>query len=96
MAGVFASCTQDGAGVATPLEISAEIGNPQTRADDPHLSDYDTKKFVTDDVIKISKTVFKTGMETCAAGHYPQTDIGTFTIRHIGVYQNPTCQYISQ
>ena len=56
MAGVFASCTQDGAGVATPLEISAEIGNPQTRADDPHLSDYDKKKFVTDDVIKISKT----------------------------------------
>ena len=54
MAGVFASCTQDGAGVATPLEISAEIGNPQTRADDPHLSDYDKKKFVTDDVIKIS------------------------------------------
>lgn len=56
MAGVFASCTQDGAGVATPLEISAEIGNPQTRVDDPHLSDYDKKKFVTDDVIKISKT----------------------------------------
>ena len=56
MAGVFASCTQDGAGVATPLEISAEIGNPQTRANDPHLSDYDKKKFVTDDVIKISKT----------------------------------------
>ena len=56
MAGVFASCTQDGAGVATPLEISAEIGNPQTRVDDSHLSDYDKKKFVTDDVIKISKT----------------------------------------
>ena len=56
IAGIFASCTQDGAGVATPLEISAEIGNPQTRADDPHLSDYDKKKFVTDDVIKISKT----------------------------------------
>lgn len=56
MAGVFASCTQDGAGVATPLEVSAEIGNPQTRANDPHLSDYDKKKFVTDDVIKISKT----------------------------------------
>ena len=55
MAGIFASCTQDGAGVATPLEVSAEIGNPQTRADDPHLSDYDKKKFVTDDVIKISK-----------------------------------------
>lgn len=43
MAGVFASCTQDGAGVATPLEISAEIGNPQTRANDPHLSDYDKR-----------------------------------------------------
>ncbi len=56
MAGVFASCTQDGTGIATPLEVSAEIGNPQTRADDPHLSDYDKKKFVTDDVIKISKS----------------------------------------
>lgn len=56
MAGLSGSCTQDGAGVATPLEVSAEIGNPQTRADDPHLSDYDKKRFVTGDMIKISKT----------------------------------------
>ena len=68
MAGIFASCTQDGAGVATPLEVSAEIGNPQTRADDPHLSDYDKKKFVTDDVIKISKGATDVNYKRTAAG----------------------------
>lgn len=88
MAGVFASCTQDGAGVATPLEISAEIGNPQTRANDPHLSDYDKKKFVTDDVIKISKGATDVNYKRTAAGGWapsvsttPMTTTGgdTFT-----------------
>lgn len=88
MAGIFASCTQDGAGVATPLEVSAEIGNPQTRADDPHLSDYDKKKFVTDDVIKISKGATDVNYKRTAAGGWapsvsttPMTTTGgdTFT-----------------
>ena len=72
MAGVFASCTQDGAGVATPLEISAEIGNPQTRADedDPHLSDYDKKKFVAGDVIKKSKGSTDVNFKRTAAGNW--------------------------
>lgn len=70
MAGVFASCTQDGAGVATPLEISAEIGNPQTRTGDSHLSDYDKKKFVTDDVIKISKGSTDVNYKRTAAGNW--------------------------
>ena len=88
MAGIFASCTQDGAGIATPLEVSAEIGNPQTRADDPHLSDYDKKKFVTDDVIKISKGATDVNYKRTAAGGWapsvsttPMTTTGgeTFT-----------------
>ena len=37
-----------------PLEVSAEVGNPATRATDAHADDYDKREFVAGDVIRIT------------------------------------------
>ena len=37
-----------------PLEVSAEGGNPATRATDAHADDYDKREFVAGDVIRIT------------------------------------------
>ncbi|MCS2887455.1 hypothetical protein NXV14_08405 [Bacteroides fragilis] len=38
-----------------PLEVSAEVGNPATRAAaDSHADDYDKKEFVANDTIRIT------------------------------------------
>lgn len=51
----LAACTQ-GEPLPVPLEVSAEIGQGVTRAEDAHASDYDKRTFVTGDRIKISKS----------------------------------------
>lgn len=53
--GILGACTQEASDIALPLDVSAEIGNTHTRADD-HASDYDKRSFVTGDVIKITKS----------------------------------------
>lgn len=51
-----ASCRQDDTtGMVLPLEVTAEIGTSHTRAEDPHASDYDKKKFDTGDLITIKR-----------------------------------------
>lgn len=37
-----------------PLEVSAEVGSPATRATDAHADDYDKREFVAGDVIRIT------------------------------------------
>ena len=37
-----------------PLEVSAEVGSPATRATDAHAGDYDKSEFVAGDVIRIT------------------------------------------
>lgn len=53
--GILGACTREASDIALPLDVSAEIGNAHTRADD-HASDYDKRSFVTGDVIKITKS----------------------------------------
>lgn len=51
----LAACAQ-GDPLPVPLEVSAEIGQGETRAGDTHATDYDKRTFVTGDRIKISKS----------------------------------------
>lgn len=81
-----ASCVQNDAGVAMPLEVAAEIGTPHTRTDDPHASDYDKSSFSTGDVIKITKTGTAVDYKRTAAGAWapvadatPMTTTGSET-----------------
>lgn len=70
MAGLSVSCTQESAGVALPLDVSAGIGAPHTRASDSHASDYDKRSFVTGDVIKITKGETSVNYKRTAAGNW--------------------------
>ncbi|WP_244436549.1 fimbrillin family protein [Bacteroides timonensis] len=77
-----ASCVRNEvASVSLPLEVSAEISGARTRAeDDPHASDYDKKRFVTDDVIKIAKSGTPTTSvlyKRTAAGAWTPDDLAT-------------------
>lgn len=75
MAVCSVSCTQESAGVALPLDVSAGIGAPHTRASDSHASDYDKRSFVTGDVIKISKGGTSINYRRTAAGNWtPDAD----------------------
>lgn len=74
MAGLSVSCTQESAGVALPLDVSAGIGAPHTRASDSHASDYDKRSFVTGDVIKITKEG-----GTNVSANYQRTAAGNWT-----------------
>lgn len=69
-----ASCAADDAGVVRSLEVTAEISDTHTRvdADDTHASDYDKDRFVTDDIILISKS-------GTAGIRYKRTATGTWT-----------------
>lgn len=49
---LLATCSQEDA-LPRPLEVSAEVGNPATRATDAHADDYDKREFVAGDVIRI-------------------------------------------
>ena len=49
---LLAACSQEDA-LPRPLEVSAEVGNPATRATDAHADDYDKREFVAGDVIRI-------------------------------------------
>ena len=49
----LAACAQ-GDPLPVPLEVSAEVGNPATRATDAHADDYDKREFVAGDVIRIT------------------------------------------
>lgn len=74
MAGLSVSCTQESAGVALPLDVSAGIGAPHTRASDSHASDYDKRSFVTGDIIKITKEG-----GTNVSANYQRTAAGNWT-----------------
>ena len=50
---LLAACSQEDA-LPRPLEVSAEVGNPATRATDAHADDYDNREFVAGDVIRIT------------------------------------------
>ena len=50
---LLAACSQEDA-LPRPLEVSAEVGNPATRATDAHADDYDKSEFVAGDVIRIT------------------------------------------
>lgn len=51
---LLAACSQEDA-LPRPLEVSAEVGNPATRAAaDSHAGDYDKSEFVAGDVIRIT------------------------------------------
>lgn len=51
---LLAACSQEDA-LPRPLEVSAEVGNPATRAAaDSHADDYDKREFVAGDVIRIT------------------------------------------
>lgn len=50
---LLAACSQEDA-LPRPLEVSAEVGNPATRATDAHAGDYDKREFVAGDVIRIT------------------------------------------
>ncbi len=70
MAGLSVSCTQESAGIALPLDVSAGIGAPHTRASDSHASDYDKRSFVTGDIIKIAKGATIANYKRTAAGNW--------------------------
>ena len=50
---LLAACSQEDA-LPRPLEVSAEVGNPATRATDAHADDYDKREFVANDTIRIT------------------------------------------
>ena len=50
---LLAACSQEDA-LPRPLEVSAEVGRPATRATDAHADDYDKREFVAGDVIRIT------------------------------------------
>ena len=50
---LLAACSQEDA-LPRPLEVSAEVGNPATRATDAHADDYDKRDCVAGDVIRIT------------------------------------------
>ena len=50
---LLAACSQEDV-LPRPLEVSAEVGNPATRATDAHADDYDKREFVAGDVIRIT------------------------------------------
>lgn len=50
---LLAACSQENA-LPRPLEVSAEVGSPATRATDAHADDYDKREFVAGDVIRIT------------------------------------------
>lgn len=51
---LLAACSQEDA-LPRPLEVSAEVGSPATRAAaDSHADDYDKREFVADDTIRIT------------------------------------------
>ena len=50
---LLAACSQEDA-LPRPLEVSAEVGSPATRATDAHAGDYDKSEFVAGDVIRIT------------------------------------------
>lgn len=50
---LLAACSQEDA-LPRPLEVSAEVGSPATRATDAHADDYDKREFVAGDVIRIT------------------------------------------
>ena len=50
---LLAACSQEDA-LPCPLEVSAEVGSPATRATDAHADDYDKREFVAGDVIRIT------------------------------------------
>ena len=50
---LLAACSQEDA-LPHPLEVSAEVGSPATRATDAHADDYDKREFVAGDVIRIT------------------------------------------
>lgn len=50
---LLAACSREDA-LPRPLEVSAEVGNPATRATDAHADDYNKREFVAGDVIRIT------------------------------------------
>ena len=52
---LLSSCTsgEQETGIGRPLEVTAEIAAPVTRATDAHDSDYDKRTFVANDQINI-------------------------------------------
>ena len=50
---LLAACSQEDA-LPRPMEVSAEVGSPATRATDAHADDYDKREFVAGDVIRIT------------------------------------------
>ena len=50
---LLAACPREDA-LPRPLEVSAEVGNPATRATDAHADDYNKREFVAGDVIRIT------------------------------------------
>ena len=72
---LLSSCTsgEQETGIGRPLEVTAEIAAPVTRATDAHDSDYDKRTFVANDQINIYSGVSASGSATV----YKYSDSGS-------------------
>ncbi len=63
---LLSSCTsgEQETGIGRPLEVTAEIATPVTRATDAHESDYDKRTFVANDQINIYSGASASGSAT--------------------------------
>ena len=64
---LLAACSQEDA-LPRPLEVSAEVGSPATRATDAHADDYDKREFVAGDVIRITNGTNTADYQRVVAG----------------------------
>lgn len=72
---LLSSCTsgEQETGIGRPLEVTAEIAAPVTRATDAHESDYDKRTFVANDQINIYSGASASGSATV----YKYSDSGS-------------------
>ena len=72
---LLSSCTsgEQETGIGRPLEVTAEIATPVTRATDAHESDYDKRTFVANDQINIYSGASASGSATV----YKYSDSGS-------------------
>ena len=71
---LLAACSQEDA-LPRPLEVSAEVGSPATRAAaDSHADDYDKSEFVAGDVIRITDGTKTADYGFVSYGVYPDSN----------------------
>lgn len=84
---LLSSCTsgEQETGIGRPLEVTAEIAAPVTRATDAHESDYDKRTFVANDQINIYSGASASGSATVYK--YSDSYIGIIRANAGAVYQ---------